>query len=549
MDMAEIYPRYFQSLIERLRARWYVWAVPAGLIFLLAAGAALVSTRNWKANQPLVVRDEAAAADQPGRFASVDAMQTAQETILELSKNASLVREALVEAGPPQAGSDAFFPTDDDVETLQGRIAVTAPNGSEFGRTEVIYLSVLDPERGRALTLVDAVTRQLERRLNELRRRRAASVIRELEEAVARAKIELANSTDALAAVEENVGADLGELRILVDSGSGESGLRLSLTNVNAELRQAEAKQQSLELMQNLLGSAKRDPRELLATPNQLLESQPALRKLKEGLIDAQLRTSQLLGKMSADHPQVVAAQTAELEVRQKLRGELDTALVGIAADRRVSASQVARLKGKSDEISERLNRLAALRAKYGNLIADVRQSSQIVDNAQRELAEARAALTGAETSSLLTRLDAPDAGHGPVGPSRTMILAAGLFGGLATGLGLFFLIYPLPPLEGRRANDLDADVGGPRGGGQQRRREEDPTPRGPVPAAAESGVASDRRGTAEAQPASQPWGLSLAEEDERRQLERRGDERRGGDRRNGDRRGTGTHTPSRPSG
>ena len=64
-----------------------------------------------------------------------------------------------------------------------------------------------------------------------------------------------------------------------------------------------------------LLKDAEADPTRLMAAPNSLLDSQPALRRLKDGLVDAQLRTATLQGRMSAEHPEVVAAREAEVQV------------------------------------------------------------------------------------------------------------------------------------------------------------------------------------------------------------------------------------------
>ena len=56
---------------------------------------------------------------------------------------------------------------------------------------------------------------------------------------------------------------------------------------------------------------------------NRLLDSQPALRRLKDGLVDAQLRTAALQGRMSAEHPEVISAKEAETQVAARVHAEL----------------------------------------------------------------------------------------------------------------------------------------------------------------------------------------------------------------------------------
>ena len=78
------------------------------------------------------------------------------------------------------------------------------------------------------------------------------------------------------------------------------------------------------------LALAKNDPAHLLAMPNRLMVSQPALLKLKEGLVTTQLKVSLLLGQMSEKHPQVMAAREEEREIAQCLNEEVSVALRGV---------------------------------------------------------------------------------------------------------------------------------------------------------------------------------------------------------------------------
>ncbi|MDZ7620397.1 MAG: hypothetical protein U1E05_25625, partial [Patescibacteria group bacterium] len=55
-------------------------------------------------------------------------------------------------------------------------------------------------------------------------------------------------------------------------------------------------------------------------------------------------------------------------------------------------------------------------------------------------LAEARASLASAHAASLITRLDDAQTGENPVGPSKAIIVLAGVAGGVLLGFSILFL-------------------------------------------------------------------------------------------------------------
>jgi uncharacterized protein involved in exopolysaccharide biosynthesis len=352
------------------------------------------------------------------------------------------------------------------VAALRDEIRITPPKGTEFGKTEIFYLKVKDRQRSRAVVLAAAVARQLQVGLKQLRESKAQSMMDELNNSVELARADLTASTRKLAELEASVGADLGELRMLDLSATGDSDLRRVLTDIDQELRATEAAQQSNGELLRLLVAAQEDAGRLLATPNRLLESQPALKRLKDGLVDAQLRTAQLLSTMTLTHPQALAAKEAEREIGQHLHSELAIAIRGVELDLRLSDERRQTLSRQRQGINQRLDRLAKLRADYSRLVADVRHRTELTEKSQRDLAEARASLAGAHGSSLITLVDRPEIGGQPTDPSNNMVLLAGLGGGLLCGLGLVFLtaqpvVTPAPvvthPL--RRTNDPSPPV------------------------------------------------------------------------------------------
>jgi len=266
---------------------------------------------------------------------------------------------------------------------------------------------------------------------------------------------DLDTATERLGSFERQIGSDLAELRILHSSPSGTSNLRQTLTQLETELRLAQtAARASRELMQLLL-DAKDDSTHLLATPNRLLESQPALRRLKDGLIDAQLRTAQLRGTMADAHPQVQSALDAELQVRDRLHDEITLAIRGLGVEQRLSAQRIETLTARLANSKTRLADLAAKRAEYANLVSEVEHSSRLHQDAQSNLANARAAQARASSASLISPLDGPQVGDSPLGPSSSSIVLLGLAGGLMCGFGFVFLtVQPFRPAPQAAAGD-----------------------------------------------------------------------------------------------
>jgi uncharacterized protein involved in exopolysaccharide biosynthesis len=443
------------QVFRTLNAHWRRWLLPTVGIALLSGGYLLFRSPWWEASQALVIRNEAAHNEQgPGRFRQLDDMKVTQDTVLELAKSSSVLSAALAEVGPPGGAPDSTWPTVADVSDLRELVALSPPKGAEFGKTEIFYLKIKDHDRARAERLVSAVARHLQAGLQSLRRDKAQSMIDELDHSARLAEADLARSIERLAKLEAQIGSDLGELRMLDLSATGDSDLRRKLVAIDEEIRQTQTSKQSNQELHALLVAARQDPSQLLATPNRLLESQPALRRLKDGLIDAQLRTSQLLGAMKADHPQAASARLAESQIRQQLHAELEAAARGVEVEQRLAASRLQMLLDERAQLSSRLNKVAGLRAEYSSLTSDMKHRTALVEAAHRELAEARASQAGA-TTSLITLVDRPETGDRPVGPSAAAILLAGLFGGLLCGLALVFLTAPAAQIDSAKQSAI----------------------------------------------------------------------------------------------
>ncbi len=423
----------------------WLWLVPAALIAAAVGVYAVVHEAAWEASQALIVRNEASNAEKgPGKFSYPEEMKTVQETLLEVAKSRSVLEAALREVGPPaECKNPEAWPTDRDIIAVRKHVKLVPPKGAEFGKTEVFYLTVRAKDRARSVTLNEAIFKQLRTQFQQLRDAKAQSMIDELTKTVRLASADLDEATGRLAVTERGVGSDLAELRSMQDMASSDSALRRSGEEIRAQLRENAATEKINQELLSVLTEANDDPGRFVATPNRLLESHPSLRRLKDGLIDAQLRTAALLGTMAADHPRVQAAKETEEEIGRHLHDELVLARNGVEIELRVIADRRVLLEDQLAKTNERLRGLATMRAGYANQVTETKNRSVLLERAEQNLAEARAARASAKAASLISRIDTPDAGIRPVGPGRVVIALCGVLGGLLAGFGVVFLTVP----------------------------------------------------------------------------------------------------------
>lgn len=432
---------------------WIGTTVGCGL--LGAIYAFVLKSDTYLASQALLVRDEAnATMMRLGRFESQTQMKAAQETIMEMAKNRQVVRDALAEVGPTSSwsplallsfmGGSAKYPSDQEVESFSvSNISVHAPKGVEFGNTEVIYLDVKGNSQGRSLALVKALSKSLDVRLRQVRQTRASSVIDELQTAKTAAQRELADTTIRIQQVERDAGALLPDLRGMTDSiGSGAS--RSQIDQIMSELRNAQAQLDQLIADQKQLDEALADPTAYVVAPGSLLNSQPGLKKLREGLADAQLSSSQLKGRFTDAHPLVEASNDAQTTIERQLINALQASKVTMVQDIQTARNRIDQLNRQKALAEERLDSLANIRTKYANLTSELKTRSTILEETERQLAEATASKEASQSVSLLSLLDEPQVGDKPIGPGRFTISALCAIGGMLLGLGFVLAVTPI---------------------------------------------------------------------------------------------------------
>lgn len=444
----QLHPISFDTGLRLVLGHWRILAAVTAGALLCAVGYILVVPDTWVATQAITVRDEAALEDRPENgYGEAEARQNLQETILELANDPKTLQTVLKSVGPPSDhSSDSSWPTRQDVEDFSEAVTIAPPRGSEFGASDIFYVHVKSADRNRAIALVDAVREQLQLGFQKMRNDRVSSIIAELEATVETARANLDSSTVKVSKIEAEIGSDLGELRGLHNSLSADSSLRRTASEIETELRQARTAEDAGAELAEILRAAEKDPGRLLAAPNQLLESQPALRRLKDGLIDAQLATASLQGRMSEAHPIVQASIEEEKNIGENLHGEIAIALRGVEMELRLSRARCKMLENRLSEISRRLNDLARLRTPYSNALQENESRTELLRRAEDALVSAKAKLAGANASTLLAAVGEPDTGARPVGPGKSIILAGGMAAGSALGLGIILLTGTVPP-------------------------------------------------------------------------------------------------------
>ena len=324
-----------------------------------------------------------------------------------------------------------------DVSDLRELIALSPPKGAEFGKTEIFYLKIKDRDRQRAERLVSAVARHLQASLQALRRAKAQSMIDELAHSAELAEADLARSIERLGKLEAPGRQRSGRA---ADARSLGHGRQRPAPQAGRDRRRnspdANSRGKAAQELHALLVAARQDPGQLLATPNRLLESQPALRRLKDGLDRCPVAHVAASGHDAARSSAGGRAPGwPRSEIRQQLHSELEAATRGVEVEQRLAASRLEMLSDERTQLIGRLEKVAGLRAEYSSLSSDMKHRTALVETAQRDLAEARASQAGA-TASLITLVDRPETGDRPVGPSAATILLVGVVGGLAVRPG-----------------------------------------------------------------------------------------------------------------
>ncbi len=377
-----------------VRYKWR-WIIPAVLIAGGVAAFAFLSDDTWEVSQAILIRNHAVSeGGEPGEFRGLDPMRRAEDTIVEVCLSRNVLAHTLKIVGPPDdVDSDEVdnWPSEESIQDLREALSIVAPNGAEFGTTEVLHIKLHDKQRARALTLIETIFVGLQERTGELRDRRANEMLSEVEKMVEIARVDLQETTREIKEIEESVGGDVVGLRMLHASPGGNGEREESLVAVDQEITQLEAANAVSQQLLKLLSSAKENAQLLLSAPPDLLATQPVLQQLVTGLVAAKLRTAGLRKNLEDKYPTVRAALREEAAIEERVFSELSNTVQIIQADMALRSSRQSVLEDKRAEMRSRLVKLASIRAEYSNLVDLVSHRQEGMKVAEQRLAEVRA--------------------------------------------------------------------------------------------------------------------------------------------------------------
>ena len=448
------------SMLSKYRTLWIAPAILAMVLSVIYIVA--LRPESWSAKQSLIVRDDLLGQSfKPGRFDSIESMKSAQETILEIARKPQVIRNALTRLGPEPDGlfswSNSKWPSEETIEDVQGSITFTAPNGAEFGKTEVIVLNTKASNRARSRTFIDLLLEEIIIKVDEVRSLRLDSMEAELIQARDAALETLAKSKSRLKEMDENLGSDFGSMTSMSDTQSSDNQIKRDISQIRLEKRATEKDLESLKIALSQLMAAQENPQQIFATSAALIRMLPSLDDLKKALIKTQGELAVMAGQYEPAHPSYRKAKNSIEAMKQQLFLELASSIAGLKEDIKLAENRILRQDLEIEGLNDRLVRLGSRRADLMTLVAEVNQRAEIANKAQSDLSEIEA-LSQAMNAELITRVDEPQVSTRPDGlGKKVMVLLCG-FGGLMLGLGLVMLIAP--PL-GQDQEQSSARTGG----------------------------------------------------------------------------------------
>ena len=420
-----------------IRHGWFL-VLPVVVCLLLAALHIFLGGRSYRATQSLAVRDDLLGESfKPGRYTSLESLKNAQEIISHLARRPAVIRDALVAAFPAKAKSLSSWPTDNQIEQYQALISVVGSNGAEFGKTEVVVLSVRQSTRAEAKVLVEQLAFQIERHLRSLRISQLQSMQAEQEQAVASLENSLIDFNRQLQQLETSLGADLGTLRALLENSSGQNEMLRALENIRAEKRAVQQEWERIGQQQALLAGFRNQPHSATWLSADLLNLHPTLKRLFDGLAEAQIKLTAERGRYTNQHSSVQAAEQALLEVQRHLMHEVGLIEQHLSNQNLMVTQNLERLGRAESEYEAKLAHIGRYRVEYQSLINELAKRTEALAKARNHLLELRSLAAPATELTLLTPVGEAQADTRPQGPSKSMILLISLLGGLAMGVGI----------------------------------------------------------------------------------------------------------------
>ena len=419
-------------------------------VILSAVYAIALRKETWSAKQSLIVRDDLLGQSyKPGQFDSLDSMKSAQETIFEIARKPKVIRNALQQLGPPSRGLLGLggngYPSEEIIEMTQGNVSFSAPNGAEFGRTEVIILNTKSGSRQRAREFTEILVGEIISTVNEVRLKKFQSMEAEILETCKVAEVSLEKAKQKLKNMDHKLGQDAGAMVAQGDSSFRDDPLSREIAQLNLERRAVRSEVEQIQSMLKSLKIAKADPEAIVNISSDLTSRQPALDSLKQEMVQQKGDYAQLSGRYTDVHPAVVSAKYGIDVMQGQIRLELANAEADTMSRLRIASAKLQRLDAGITKLKQRVTNLGEMRAESITVFADIKKRTEILNNARTNLAEVQG-LTNSTNTDLLTTVDEVQVSTRPDGLGKRALMLAGGLGGLMFGMGLVMLMAPPSP-------------------------------------------------------------------------------------------------------
>lgn len=433
------------ATLNQYKAYWILPAM-AGVMFAVIYAIAL-RQETWSAKQSLKLRDDLLGQSyKPGQFNSTESMKSAQETIFEISRQPQVIRNALQELGPPASGlfglGSNVYPSEETIEDIQGAISFSAPNGAEFGKTEVIILNSKASSRERSKKFIDLLVREIISKVNEVRHRKFQSMEVELRQTCKAAEDSLEASKVELKKMYRLLGQDAGGISSIGDSTVRDDPIKKEIAQLNLERRVI---QSEIEIGNSILAGlalANEDPEAIVNISSDLTQRQPELNALKQELVKRKSEFAVLSGLYTSVHPKVSSASGAIRAMEGQIRLVLDPAVRDIKSQNAVQQARLDSLDSDIGGLRKRLFNLSDRHADSMTLVADVENKTRILNEARTGLAQINSILSSVD-ADLLIKVGEAQVSTRPDGLGKRQLVLAGGLCGLMLGLGLVMLLAP----------------------------------------------------------------------------------------------------------
>lgn len=251
--------------------------------------------------------------------------------------------------------------------------------------------------------------------------------------------------------------ADYREQNNAVSLDSQENIARTQLSSLNEMKLSAKNAYDSIETKWNLIESYRREGKDLWELS--FIAEQPRVSSLLQSISNAKIGISSLSKRYREKHPAMIellqTLQESEVELQSAVLNSVNKISAAFAETKTNYEVSSKRLAEKEQELIE----LSRLRVEYSSLERDLEVQQSFFMALTSRMTQEQAQVNLKNANARIVDQAFPPLTHSS--PNVVMNLAAGLFGGLAVGMGLVFIVAFLDDRV-KSAFDIEGTIGLP---------------------------------------------------------------------------------------